>query len=240
MSDSSKERGGALIALLALMTIMSLVMLAAAPNLWQNAQRARELAAIRRGDEIADAIRIFAQYNQRLPKTMDELLEGVNVPGKTKKLMILRESAARDPLSSNGADYDSSSGGWKLIQSNDKVLLDFQRQVMKYNDGVTPATPNIPALQAPLAVIVNSINTETSEETDPPEGEDDSQNIDAPFVGVASRSRAKSIVTFYDIGRHDQWIFTPIFRGSGATGMNRPNMGGPPNLPNVPQPQPSR
>ena len=115
MIASSREQGGALIALLALMTIMALVLLTAAPNLWLEAQRARELEAIRRGEEIADAIRVFAQYNQRLPKNMDELLEGVNVPGRTKKLMILRESAARDPL--------SSSGEWKQVQSNDKTLI---------------------------------------------------------------------------------------------------------------------
>ena len=229
MIASSREQGGALIALLALMTIMALVLLTAAPNLWLEAQRARELEAIRRGEEIADAIRVFAQYNQRLPKNMDELLEGVNVPGRTKKLMILRESAARDPL--------SSSGEWKQVQSNDKTLIEFQRKVMKYNNGVTPPTPNIPALQAPLAVIVNSINTETSEETEPPGDEDDEQNMDAPFIGVVSRLRTKSIVTFYGIERYDQWIFTPIFRGNGVGGgMQRqipgqPNQPGPPPLP---------
>ena len=33
-----------------------------------------------------------------------------------------------------------------------------------------------------------------------------------PFVGVASRSRRDSVLTFYGIERHDQWIFTPLFR----------------------------
>lgn len=232
MTDSNRgqEKGGALIGLLALMTIMALVMLAAAPNLWQEAQRARELEAIRRGDEIAEAIRIFAQYNQRLPKNMDELLEGVSVPGRTKKTMILRESASRDPL--------SSTGEWKQVQSSDKSLVAFQRKVMKYNDGAVPPTPNIPALQAPLAMIVNSINTETSEEAEEPPGdEDDGRNMDAPFIGVASRLRTKSIVSFYGIERYDQWIFTPIFRGNGVGGgMQRQNPGQP-NQPGVP-PQP--
>jgi hypothetical protein len=33
-----------------------------------------------------------------------------------------------------------------------------------------------------------------------------------PFVGVASRSRKDSVLTYYGIERHDQWIFTPLFR----------------------------
>jgi hypothetical protein len=33
-----------------------------------------------------------------------------------------------------------------------------------------------------------------------------------PFVGVASRSRRESVLTYYGIERHDQWIFTPLFR----------------------------
>ena len=33
-----------------------------------------------------------------------------------------------------------------------------------------------------------------------------------PFIGVASRSKNDSVLTYYGIERHDQWIFTPLFR----------------------------
>jgi len=33
-----------------------------------------------------------------------------------------------------------------------------------------------------------------------------------PFVGVASRSRRDSVLTYYGIEQHAQWVFTPLFR----------------------------
>jgi hypothetical protein len=33
-----------------------------------------------------------------------------------------------------------------------------------------------------------------------------------PFVGIASRSRRSSVMTYYGIEQHNQWIFTPLFR----------------------------
>jgi hypothetical protein len=44
----------------------------------------------------------------------------------------------------------------------------------------------------------------------------DSSSVDedasGPFVGVASRSKRDSVLTYYGIEREDQWIFTPLFR----------------------------
>src|SRR3989442_1003172 len=45
-----------------------------------------------------------------------------------------------------------------------------------------------------------------------PGGEDNSENSSGPFLGVSSRSRRNSVITFYGIDRHDEWIFTPLFR----------------------------
>jgi hypothetical protein len=33
-----------------------------------------------------------------------------------------------------------------------------------------------------------------------------------PFIGVASRSRADSIIYYYGIDKQTEWIFTPLFR----------------------------
>src|SRR5688572_13372957 len=104
MRDRQSEGGYTMVALLGLMTIMALFALAAAPSLHQQAQREREKDAIFRGEQVADAIRLYYKYrasqNARgipgLPTSMDQLLEGV--PRGTKKLQILRVSAAQDPL----------------------------------------------------------------------------------------------------------------------------------------------
>src|SRR3984893_19492502 len=103
----ARERGYTLVALLAVMTLMALFALAAAPRILQQAQRDREKEAIFRGEEVAEAIRIYygAKIKNRgpgeagLPTSIDDLLQGVAKPGVTKKLQVLRASAARDPLS---------------------------------------------------------------------------------------------------------------------------------------------
>lgn len=211
------EKGAALAGLMAMMTIMALLMLAAAPSLVMDTKRSKEEEAIARGEEIAQAIATFARYSNRLPKSIDELREGVSIPGRTKKLMILRESAAIDPL--------SESGEWKLIQPSDtKTLTAFQRKVVNYTGSNAVENPQPKAIFDPiLGRILSSINTETDEEEEEaPGGEDNSQNIDAPFVGVASRSQRKSVIAYYGIERHDRWVFTPLLRGTGNQGGNFP------------------
>lgn len=201
----SGERGYTLIALLAVMTIMLLLISAAAPNIRQQMQRDREAEAIARGEEVADAILIYTRA-KGVPTSMDQLLEGI--PRGTKKVQILRPSAARDPL--------SESGEWKLVKRTDAAFLAFQRAVTTYAGGRTPETKDKGFLQkaGPLPTITNILNTGTkgdaSEETKG--GEDDSADSTGPFIGVTSRSKRDSIITYYGIESHNEWVFTPYFK----------------------------
>lgn len=202
------ERGYTLVALLAAMTIAAIMMLAAAPNLRQQAQREREEEAIFRGEEIAEAIRLYyiahgSNGVQSLPTSMDQLLEGIQIPGRTKKIQILRPEAAHDPL--------SSSGEWHFVRPNTQALMQFQRDVMEYagSKGQPPPTRD-PSLQRNFVIAMNVIG-DTSKDT-APGGEDDSANGTGPFIGVASRSSRNSVINYYGINRHDHWVFTPLFR----------------------------
>lgn len=199
------EDGYTLVALLALMSILALVMISIAPNLRQQAQREREIVAITRGEEVAEAIRLYILEKRTLPTSMDQLLEGL--PRGTKKLQILRPSAAIDPLSSNGE--------WKLVRVNDASLTEFQRKVMLYNNGSMPHTRDETRVPEVYGIAIkrmsNLINTKSEDEA-APGGEDDSENSSGPFIGVVSRSRRDAVINYYGIGRHDQWIFTPVFR----------------------------
>lgn len=200
----TKEDGYSLIAMMALMTIMAIFMLAAAPIVHQQQQRNLEEEAIHRGEEVAEAIRIYVRFNRgNLPTSMDQLLEGVTVPGRTSKLQILRASAAHDPL--------SSTGEWKLIRPNTEEVLEFARAVTEYNNNVMPQTSE-PFLQRYLQFIVNTRDTSEDEDEPAPGGEDTSENATGPFIGVVSRSQRKSYITYYGIERHDRWIFTPLLR----------------------------
>jgi len=202
------EAGYTLVALLALMTVLALFALSAAPSIRQQAQREREIETIFRGEEVADAIRIYYSYQQgkfgagdaALPTSIDQLLEGL--PRGTKKVQILRASAARDLLSKDGE--------WKLVRPRSSQLTDFTRDIMLFAANVRPPTndPYLkqvePVMAPPVLPTLGLASTGSS-----PSGDDSSNG---PFIGVATSSEKKSIINYYGIDHHDGWIFTPLFR----------------------------
>jgi type II secretory pathway pseudopilin PulG len=204
--DAAGQRGYALVALLALMTVTLIMVMAAAPSVRQQSRRELEREAIARGEEVAEAIRAYIHMKGTPPTSMDELLEGVAPPGVIRKRQILRASAARDPLSRDGE--------WRLIKANDPEFAAFIRAVTVYAEGRLPATNDnnqfIKQLEATFMRVNSILNTGTRDEA--PGGEDNSMSSTGPFVGVASRSRRQSVLTYYDIERHDKWVFTPFFR----------------------------
>lgn len=208
-SDANRlksEGGYTLVALLLVMSLLALFAVAASENVRQQAQRDREKEAIFRGQQVADAIRSYYRYKgaqgtTSLPTSIDDLLDGI--PRGTKKLQILRVEAAKDPL--------SSSGEWKYIEPTSQDLASFVKSLTVYSGG-TPPTPrgDMVRLAQVLPQMMNVLDTESTGTA--PGGEDDSANSSGPFIGVASRSRRNSVMTFYGIDRHDGWIFTPLFR----------------------------
>jgi type II secretory pathway pseudopilin PulG len=205
---AARERGYALVALLAVMTVLMITMMAAAPSMRQQARRELELEAIARGEEVAEAIRMYIRLNprpQKLPTSMEELLEGVAPAGRTKKVMVLRASAARDPL--------SESGEWRTVKPNDPAFVRFVRDITEYGDGRTPNPTSDPALQGiPLPRLTGLVTGIGSGRDEDNAGEDTSISSSGPFVGVASRSRRDAVVTYYGIDHHDGWVFTPFYR----------------------------
>jgi type II secretory pathway pseudopilin PulG len=211
---SSSEGGYTLVALLALMTLLALFAMAAAPSIRQQVQREREKEAIFRGEQVADAVRDYYIYRsitgrgpgeQSLPTSIDDLLEGVPIPGGSKKRQVLRPSAARDPL--------STSGEWRLVRPRSPGLIDFQRAIMIYAGGLMPPPqyPQMAQLQQVAAPpLANVLDTGT--ETESRSEGDSSGDSSGPFVGVSSRSPHNSVLHYYGIDRHNQWVFTPLFR----------------------------
>jgi len=208
------EAGYTLVALLALMTVLALIALSAAPSLRHQAQREREKEAIFRGEQVADAIRDYYVYRtttiggageQALPTSMDQLLEGIPIPGGSKKRQVLRASAARDPL--------SATGEWRTVRPRAPELIEFQRAVIVYAGGLLPL-PNNAQIAQLQQFAVPQITTvlDTGSSITAPGGEDSSADSSGPFVGVTSRSRNNSVLYYYGIDRHNGWIFTPLFK----------------------------
>jgi hypothetical protein len=213
-----------MMAIMGMMTIFAIGLLAVAPSIQHEVQREKEIEAIRRGEEVADAIRQYVQFynGQRLPESMDDLLEGL--PQGTKTRQILRASAAVDPLSEDGK--------WRLIKPDPETVARFAKRVQEHNNGVLPSNPSR-VFDRYTVVIVNSIDTGTEDDV-----EEDFEVVtdNQPFIGVASQSRATSIINYYSIERHSSWIFTPLFRGTTSFGggggtFTTPNPPRPPRLP---------
>src|SRR4030095_7372975 len=90
VASRRSEGGYTLVALLAMMTVLALFAMAVAPSLRQQAQRDKEQEAIFRGEQVADAIRLYYRNrgasnrgigDQALPRSMDDLLDGIPIPG---------------------------------------------------------------------------------------------------------------------------------------------------------------
>jgi len=229
---SGDERGMTLLVVMGMMVVFSVIMLAAAPSVYIEVQREKELESIRRGEEVAEAIRQYVEFyrGQRLPQSMDDLLDGL--PQGTKKRQILRASAAIDPL--------SEDGHWRLIKADPETLAKFAKRVQSFNNGLLPSNPSR-TFDRYAIVIVNAVNAGTEDDVDDPDADDDFEvtTDNTPFIGVASQSRGKSVIAYYGIQRHSNWIFTPLFRGRGQNFVIRgPNQIFPnsPNVPGLPNP----
>ena len=214
VASRRSEGGYTLVALLAMMTVLALFAMAVAPSLQQQAQREREQEAIFRGEQVADAIAAYYRNrvttgrgagDQALPRSMDDLLEGIPIPGGSKNRQILRPSAARDPM--------TPEGEWRFVLPRSQSLIDFQQSLLFYTNNVVPQPHDqqlIQLQQFAVPALVNITNLGSSSTTRPTSSID--EDASGPFVGVASRSKRDSVLTYYGIERHDQWIFTPLFR----------------------------
>ncbi len=214
VASRRSEGGYTLVALLAMMTVLALFAMAVAPSLQQQAQREREQEAIFRGEQVADAIRAFYRSrsgtgrgvgDQALPRSMDDLLEGIPIPGGSKNRQILRPSAARDPM--------TPEGEWRFILPRSQSLIGFQQSLLFYTDNIIPQTrdPQMAQLQQfAVPALVNVTNLGSASATSSTSSVD--EDASGPFVGVASRSKRDSVLTYYGIERENEWIFTPLFR----------------------------
>lgn len=213
-SDTNPENGMSLLAVMAVMVIFAIALLAVAPTVQQGVQREKELESIRRGEEVANAIREYVEFyrGEKLPDSIDDLLEGL--PQGTKKRQILRTSAAVDPLSEDGR--------WRLISPDSQAFVNFGRRVQIYNNGLLPASPSR-VFDKYAIILVNTLNTKTeSDLSEADESELDSTTDNTPFIGVASQSKSRSVLAYYGIENHSKWVYTPLFRGAGVVNTENP------------------
>ncbi|MCP9496812.1 MAG: type II secretion system GspH family protein [Pyrinomonadaceae bacterium MAG19_C2-C3] len=213
----NEENGYALLALMVAMAILAIMLTAAAPVLKFEAQRERELEAIRRGEQVAQAIREYVLARGTLPTSMRDLEEGITRSGRTKKRYVLRRSSMRDPLSEDGE--------WQLVGPTDRGMQRFVASVIEHAGGqIPPPTSLPPQLQPVFNQVVSLAQASGALRLSPSEGTGSDDEIDEgvvpdigsttskPFIGVASKSTGDSIISYYGIGKHNRIVFTPLFR----------------------------
>ena len=197
-----------LIAVMGIMVIFATALMAVAPTVMHDVQREKELESIRRGEEVARAIEAYVIYHRgtKLPESIDELLEGL--PMGTKQRMILRPSAATDPLSEDGK--------WRLVQPEPQLIANLAKRIQDYNNGILPSNPSN-VFDRWAVVIVNNVTMPDESQASEPDPDYEVVTDNVPFIGVASQSRSKAILTYYGAENHSKWIYTPLFRGSGSS-----------------------
>ena len=207
------ESGYALVSVLAVMAVMALAMLAAAPNLKKQQQRDMELEAIARGEHLAEAIGEFINCRRRPPTSLEELMkEGCPSRGSvTKRRYLARAADLKDPLSPPGEDEDESN--WRLVQPQSREVINFSRAIAEFAGGQTPRHNLYPVMQQFAPVTVQTVRGLDGDKDSDSDGDSSiSGDYKGPFIGVSSRSKRDSIITYYGIEKHSRWIFTPAYR----------------------------
>jgi type II secretory pathway pseudopilin PulG len=214
VASRRSEGGYTLVALLAMMTVLALFAMAVAPSMQQQAQREREQEAIFRGEQVADAIRDYYRYrtgivravgDQALPKSMDDLVQGIPIPGGSKNRQILRPSAARDPM--------TPEGEWRFVLPRSQTLIGFQQSLLFYTNNVVPQPHDNQMIQLQQFAVPALVNvTNLGSAATKPDTSSADDDASGPFVGVKSGSKRDSVLTYYGIERENEWIFTPLFR----------------------------
>ena len=102
------------------------------------------------------------------------------------------------------------------LQIDRVVIASFAKRVQDYNNGLLPANPN-QVFDRWAVVIVNNVTMPDDSSSTEPDPDYELATDNVPFIGVASQSRSRSVLTYYGAENHSKWICTPLFRGTGTS-----------------------
>ena len=205
---SRGQRGYAMLALLAAMTIAMILMTAALPSIKQDSQREKEEEFFWRGVQVANGIRKYASLRggniNAYPTKLDDLAALIQVQGK--RLRVLRPSALRDPM--------TGKGDWREVRVGDPVLHSFLDAYVAAMPKKQPPLPPPPTDLVQFAMLAPNSNAPG---TDPNQQQSSSslgfndkmRSETGPILGVVSKSKDHLIRDFLGIDTYDQCLFFP-------------------------------
>ena len=96
------------------------------------------------------------------------------------------------------------------------MIANLAKRIQDYNNGILPSNPT-QVFDRWAVVIVNNVTMPDESAAAEPDPDYEVVTDNVPFIGVASQSRSKSILTYYGAENHSKWIYTPLFKGSGTS-----------------------
>ncbi len=219
----SGERGFALLALLAGLTIMLVLMSVAVPAIKHDLQRDQEEEMFWRGQQVAIGLAKFASLKGRLPTELKELGETFESPKGTMR--VIRPSALCDPLQ----PCEDGKPNWKAVRPGDPLINEFYQaylgEMMRNPERRLPPPSQQLAQMAQLsAQMINGLDASgqpggqpTSEggtqfmsgQGGPRTSEFSSQlkSEKGPIYGVVSKDQRPLIRNYFELASYDHALF---------------------------------
>jgi hypothetical protein len=232
--SARRERGYAMLSLLAAMTLLVLALTAAVEPVRHRMQREKEEEMLWRGTQVAAAVWKYhsiragaaggADLNPAfLPTKLEELAEAYDINGQ--KRYLVRRSALRDPMTGDGE--------WKAVRIGDPLVGELYRAYEKYvveqSRNAAGAGEQLQRLTATLdllrkAAIMSGVQIKGPGGNQSGDGADDSAPSDSalrpgsafslnpesrPIIGVVSRSKEKLIRSYFGLESYDRAMFFP-------------------------------
>jgi type II secretory pathway pseudopilin PulG len=213
-SAGGRERGYAMLSLVAAMAVAAIVLGAAVTPVKHRMQREKEEEMLWRGAQVAEAISKYfqmrgGQFPASLPTKLEDLAAEYNINGK--KLYLVRQSAMRDPMTGDGE--------WKAVRVGDPMVGELYRAFVKYASQQQPPPQMPPLLQQ--AAVMSGVTV-----TGPGGGQDGAAAADSgsafkpgsafalspesrPIIGVVSNSKEKLIRNYFGLASYDRALFFP-------------------------------
>ena len=194
-SRRQNQAGYALLAILFLLVLLTLALMAVAPNVARQIQRDREEEMIHRGQQYARAIRKFYKKTGRYPNSVKDLLD-------TNHLRFLRQEY-KDPMTADGK--------WRLLHVGEAQITPsgFFGQALQ-NVTNNPLGANATAAGAPNPQATPSGTGSGANTSGQSSGLISSSNQTfggGPVVGVSSFSKRQSLKVLNGKDHYSDWQF---------------------------------
>lgn len=203
-----RDRGFALVALLAGLTIMLVFMAAAVPAIRHDLQREQEEEMFWRGQQIALGLAKYASLKGRLPTELKDLGESFESP--LGRMRVVRRTALCDPLQ----PCEDGKPNWKPVRPGDPLINEFYQayitEMMRNPErGLRPPTQEL-AQMAQLSAQMGGAGLNANGEMGGPAASSFSKDLKVelgPIYGVVSRDTRELIRNYFDMGTYDRALF---------------------------------